>query len=216
MLLSLNRRWDSHKHRARPRNPLREELLPSTALQLTPLFRQCKFTTTTLPTGQWSCKHAPHQRKKKYCILKYEFLQQGDSLREVGWNKPTRVQWSACLGKMMTNLHTQGSVAPLIQSSATDRVTWWLLDTHCKLCPEVLICKSCATSFDKNNYNKFAKFWKNRALKNFLKNKPSMQNWNCGLNRPCWKPSEAFRLQGVPKGWRQMGSKTTEVDRSVP
>lgn len=208
MPLSLNRRWDLHKH------PLREELLPSTALELTPLFRQCKFTTTTLPTGKWSCKHAPHQRKKKYCILKYEFLQQGDSLKEVGWNKPTRAQWSACLGKM-TNIHTHSFVAQLIQSSAIDRVTWWLLDTHCKLRSEVLICKSCTTSFDKNN-NKFAKFWKKRALKNFLKNRPSMQNWNCGLNRPCWNPSEAFRLQGVPKGWGQMGSKITEVDRSVP
>lgn len=124
MLLSLNRRWDLRKHGARPRNPRQEEPLPSTAL----------LADTVIQAVQVHHHHSAHrkmvlqacsasEKKNNNCILKYEFLQQGDSLREVGWNKPTRAQWSACLGKMMTYLHTQGFVGPLIQSSATDRVT---------------------------------------------------------------------------------------------
>ena len=67
MLSSVNWTRDHTKTALDPGSAVREELLlPSTALELTPLLRQYKFTTTTtLPTEEWSCKHAPHQRKKK-------------------------------------------------------------------------------------------------------------------------------------------------------
>lgn len=107
MLLSLNRQWDLRKHGARPRNPRQEEPLPSTALQLTPLFRQCKFTTTTLPTEKWSCKHALHQRKK----IIIAFWSMSSCNRETAWEK-----WVETNQRGLSDLLVLGR--------------WWLIYTH--------------------------------------------------------------------------------------